>query len=150
MTSEANVEIDLSKTAEDLADAVQFVVSNGLNFLGLTQSPKINCINKLQECQEFYLFHSDYCWTKFCSNNQCDNMGFNATYNLYNEVFDLVFGWLFFKKPFDWLFFKKPFGWLFFEKPFEKPDLDLTLFSICDILFSALTRVIYLHIYIYK
>lgn len=92
MTSEANVEIDLSKTAEDLADAVQFVVSNGLNFLGLTQSPKINCINKLQECQEFYLFHSDYCWTKFCSNNQCDNMGFNATYNLYNEVFDLVFG----------------------------------------------------------
>ena len=95
MTSEVDATIDLTKTAEDLADAVQYVVSNGLNFIGLRQSPKINCINEneSQECQNtVLLFQSEDCWTKSCYENQCNDLGFNATYNLYSEVFDLVFG----------------------------------------------------------
>ena len=93
MTSNDNTDIDLEQSAADLVDSMQAVISNALNYLGLTQSPRINCMEISEsDTGSWNKWADDKHLKKFCHENQCQDNGFNPNYNLYSLIFENVLG----------------------------------------------------------
>ena len=100
-TQTGNVLDNPAQAATALADAVRDAVAAVLDRLGLTQSPRMHCMQALREGRPladpfaesacFDLLGRDSCWEKTCA-ERCGNEGFDAEHNLYSEALEAVFG----------------------------------------------------------
>jgi len=99
MTDGDFFEVNWEQSVEALAESLLFITSNALDAIGLTQTPRLTCMKPdvmensdwfdNSTCHDFYAVNT--CWLKFCEGENCDNTGFDADYNLYNEVLTRVF-----------------------------------------------------------